>query len=170
MKKIIQLIKSWQLKQVFVIFLAGSLLFISTACSQGKVASTRNNVERQLADTYDKYDANQPSQGGMNVYNDDPRYDNPEVQAKTKALIDRAKSRNAPYDNVGEYFDRVTDEAGANFNDAKEDISKGFREGSRNLKNNVDNATNNLKNAADDTAQSTQNTVKDLKNKVQDLT
>lgn len=126
MKKLIQIIKSIKLRQVLTVFLASSLLVLSTACSQGNMAQTggkayTETAKRAMSDTYDEYDADQSFKGGMNGYNDDRRYD-AETAAKAKTLVDTAKSRQA--DNVSDYADRITDRAGDKIEQAKEDIPR----------------------------------------------
>jgi gas vesicle protein len=163
MKKLTELVKSWQLKRLFVIFLAGSLLIISTACSQGTVASAGSQVKRQLSDTYDKYNANQPAEGGMNVYNDDTLYDNnPGLKAKTKALVDQAKVNTNSEHNVGEEIKQLPDKAGKNINQARKDITNDIKEKTRTLQDNIGEATDNLGQAAENTAENLKNKVKDL--------
>ena len=116
MEKLIKIIKSFRLRQVLTVFLAGCLLLISTACNDGTVAQAEDNAaqaggreytetaKRAGSDTYDKYDSELPFKGGINGYNDDRRYDN-ETAAKTQTLIDTAKRRKA--DDLGEYTDNV---------------------------------------------------------------
>ena len=84
------IIKSINIRQILTVFLAGCLLVISTACSQGNMAQAggkayTETAKRAMSDTYDDYDANQDFQGGMNGYNDDRRY-NAETAAKAKAF------------------------------------------------------------------------------------
>ena len=194
MKTLIQFIKSIRLRQILTVFLAGFLLVISTACSQGNIAQAggkadTDTAKRAMSDTYDKYDANQSFEGGMNGYNDDPRYDS-ETASKAKALVDTAKSRQK--DNLGDYADSITDRAQEKVEEAKKDIPQSLRarkdeavedikQRTSTLKENVSNApdeakkvfneaTNTAQNAVEDAAQSTKNRAKDLKENFQDLT
>ncbi len=116
MKKLIKIIKSFRLRQVLTVFLAGCLLLISTACNRGTVAQADDNAaqaggreytetaKRAGSNTYDDYDSELPFKGGINGYDDDRRYDS-ETAAKTQTLIDTAERRKV--DNLGEYTDNV---------------------------------------------------------------
>ena len=116
MKKLIKIIKSLKLRQVLTVFLAGCLLAIATACSQGTVAQAEDNKaqaggreytetgKRAMSDTYDDYDSELPFKGGINGYNDDRRYDS-ETAAKAQTLIDTAERRKV--DDLGEFVDNV---------------------------------------------------------------
>lgn len=138
MKKLIKIIKSIKLRQILTVFLAGSLLAISTACSSGNLAQAggktyTDNGKRAMSDTYDDYDANQSFKGGMNGYNDDRRYDSG-TAAKAKTLIDTAKRRQA--DDLGEFADDVLDRSVFN----KDVDEKAAREFSDKLERNKDKA------------------------------
>ena len=137
MKKLIQFIKNLPIKQILTIFLASSLVFVSTACNKGNVAQAEGKEYTQATktrtDTYDEYDANQSFKGGMNGYNDDRRYDSG-TAAKTKELIDTAERRKA--DNLGEYVDNVGERSVLN-KDVDEKATKAF---SRKLEDNKDKA------------------------------
>ena len=146
MQKLIQIIRSINLKQVLTVFLAGCLLTLSTACSQDNVAQAggkayTETAKRAMSDTYDDYDANQGFKGGMNGYNDDRRYDS-ETATKAKTLVDTAKRRQA--DNLGEFTD--------------------------NVKEVFDEATDTAQNALDDAAKATKKTTKNIKGNFEDLT
>ena len=142
MKRLIKILKSFKLRQVLTVFLAGlMLMFTTTACGQdgGNVAQAkgREYVEtgkRAGSDTYDDYDANQSLKGGMNGYNDDRRYDS-ETAAKTQTLIDTAKRRKA--DNLGEFTDNVLERSVLN-EDVDEKATEAF---SSKLERNKDKAS-----------------------------
>ncbi len=145
MKKLIQIIKNLPIKQILTVFLASSLVFVSTACNKGDVAQAEGKGYTQAegkgytqaadpkSDTYDERNVNQSFKGGMNRYNDDPRYD-AGTAAKTKQLVDTAKRRKA--DNLGEYVDNVGERSVLN-KDVNEKATKAF---SRKLENNKDKA------------------------------
>lgn len=188
MRNLIHFIKSIKIKQVLTVFLAGSLLVISTACSQGSVAQGANKVEAAMSDTYDKYDANQDYKGGMNGYNDDRRYDAGDT-AKVKGLVDTANNRQR--DSLGEYADDITDRAGNKIEQAKQDIPSELQankekavdyvqDKSDKLTDNlgqvpnqtqkvVEEATDTALNALDDAAQATKSNAKEIKDNFQDL-
>ena len=194
MQSLIKIIKSINIRQVLTVFLAGSLLVISTACSQGNMAQTggkayTETAKRAMSDTYDDYDANQDFKGGMNGYNDDRRY-NAETAAKAKALVDTAKSRQK--DNLGEYAEDIVDRAGDKIEAAKRDIPRGIKEtkddAMRDIQARTDKLQDNLSKAPDaakevfdeaaDTAQNaikdadraSKRTAKELKSNFEDLT
>ncbi len=137
MKKLIQIIKNLPIKQILTVFLASSLVFVSTACNKGNVAQAEGKeyiqASQTRSDTYDEYDANQSFKGGMNGYNDDRRYD-AGTAAKAKELVDTAKRRKV--DNLGEYVDNVGERSLLN-EDVNKKATKAF---SRKLENNKDKA------------------------------
>ncbi|GAB4526437.1 MAG: hypothetical protein Tsb0014_06570 [Pleurocapsa sp.] len=179
MKKFIQFIKSIKLSQILTVFLASSLLIISTACSQGNIAQAggkayTDTAKRAMSDTYDDYDANQRFVGGMNGYNDDRRYD-AELKSKTKALVDNAEHRQQK--DLGDYVSDLGDRA----QETKDEAVENIQQQASNLKENAsktseqaqkafDKATDTAQNVAEDAAQATRNRAQDLKDNVQDLT
>lgn len=176
MNKLIQIIKNIKLKQVLTVFLAGSLLVISTACSRGNMPQAGGKAytdtgKRAMSDTYDDYDANQSFQGGMNGYNDDRRY-NEETAAKAQELVDTAKSRQT--DNFGEYVENITDRTQENVEAAQREIPRNLKakteeavqnvkERSQTLKENVSDASSDARQALDEATDTAQQTVEDAK-------
>jgi uncharacterized protein YjbJ (UPF0337 family) len=177
MGSIIKTIKSINIRQILTVFLAGCLLVISTACSRGDIAQTggrtytdkAETAERATSNTYDKYDANQSYKGGMNRYNDDPRYD-AGTAAKTKALIDTSRSRQT--NDVGEYVEDVSDRAGNNLRQAKRDVPRNIQgntekavdyvqDKSGNLKDNLSKVPGQAQEVFDDAKGNAKNAVKD---------
>lgn len=154
MKTLIKIIKSFRLRQVLTVFLAGCLLLISTACNQGTVARADGNAaqaggreytetaKRSGSDTYDDYDAEQSFKGGMNGYNDDRRYDS-DTAAKAQTLIDTAKRRKA--DDLGEFTENVVERSVLN-GDVDEKATGAF---SDKLERNKDKALNYVDNKSD---------------------
>jgi uncharacterized protein YjbJ (UPF0337 family) len=176
MRSIIQTIKSINIRQIFTVFLAGCLLVISTACTQdnaqatGKMSTeTVETADRATSNTYDKYDSNQSYKGGMNGYNDDRRYD-AGTAAKTKELIDTAKSRQTG--DVGEYVEDISDRASNKFKKAQRDIPRNLQgntekavdyvqDKSGNLKDNLSKVPGNAQEVFDDAKGNAKNAVKD---------
>lgn len=192
MQNLILVIKSVRLKQVLTVFLAGFLLIISTACSQNPLAQidgVADVVERQLSDTYDNYDADRGYKGGMNGYDDDPRY-NAETAAKAKALVDTARSRQK--DSLGEYAESVVDRAGNKIEAAKQEIPSTLQANKQEAIESIENKTETLQDnlsqvpegakdifegtvdtaqdAVRDTKQATNRTAKEIKSNIKDLT
>lgn len=173
MQSLIQRIKSINIRQILTVFLAGCLLVISTACSQGNVAQAggkayTETAKRAMSDTYDDYDANQGFKGGMNGYNDDRRY-NAETAAKAQTLVDTAKRRKA--DDLGEFTDNVLERSVGNGN-VNENATKAF---TNKLENNKDKAVNyiqdkseNLKDNLSKVPGATKEVVKEAANTAQD--
>ena len=138
MKSILQKLVKINLRKTLTAFLVGSLLVVSTACSQSDIAQSgtkaiADTAQKVASDDYDKYDANQSFKGGMNGYNDDRRYD-AETAAKTKELIDTAKNRKA--DSFGELVDNIGERSVLN-EDVNEKATKAF---SNKLERNKDKA------------------------------
>ena len=194
MRKLIQRIKSFKLKQLLTVFIAGSLLLISTACSDGNVAQAggkayTDNAKRAMSDTYDDYDANQSFKGGMNGYNDDRRYDG-DTAAKVKALVDSAESRQE--DNLGDYVknigDRATDKVDEYsdkipeaLEDRRQEAAKDIKKRTKTLQKNLDNAPDEARkifegavdtaqDAVEDATKATKKTTKNIKDNFEDLT
>ena len=154
MKTLIKIIKSFRLRQVLTVFLAGCLLLISTACNQGTAARADGNKaqaggreyteagKRAGSDTYDDYDSELPFKGGINGYDDDRRYDS-ETSAKARTLIDTAKRRQA--DDLGEYTDNVLERSVLN-GDVDERATEAF---SNKLERNKDKALNYVDDKSD---------------------
>lgn len=196
MRKLIKIFKSINLRKVVTVFLAGSLILISTACNQGNVAQAEGQeytkaTKQAKSNDYDEYDANQSFKGGMNGYNDDRRYDS-ETAAKAKTLVDTAKRRKA--DDLGDFADNVTEraingktteKALGEFSDKLEDNKDKALEyidnKSDKLQDNLskvpgkskqvfDEAVDTAQDAAEDAARASSKTTKNIKDNFEDLT
>ena len=187
MKTIIKSIKNINVKQVFAALLVSCLLVVTTACSQ---SPTTQADATQTSRGYDKYDANQDYEGGMNGYDDDRRYD-AESTGKIKALIDTANQRKA--DNLGEFADNVGDRAingktaeralgkfGDKLERNKDKAAEYIDNKSDKLENNLEkvpggarrlfnNATDTAENAVEDATQATKKAAKEVKGNFEDL-
>ncbi|MEL6930916.1 MAG: DUF6658 family protein [Cyanobacteria bacterium J06600_6] len=188
MKNLIQIIKSINLKQVLTVFLAGCLLTITIACSQGTVAQAESEVKSAMSDTYDQYDANQDFQGGMNGYNDDRRYD-AETAAKAKGLVDTANNRQE--DNIGDYAENILDRAVDKIDEAKREIPRTVTSNAKDAAEYLDNKSDKLQrnlskapqeakevfegakataqNAIEDATQASKTTAKEIKGNFEDF-
>jgi hypothetical protein len=183
MNKLIQFVKSLRLNQIIVVFLAGFVLLISTACgnsdtptaSRGGAFNANDEVTQTNKATKIQ---SQPEKGGMNRYNDDPRIDDPRVQSKTQELLQNAnkssKRANSP-DNPGEFFEEQAESAGQTIDRVKRNVSQGSEQGTRNLKSNLDRASKNVRGAAEeasdtaqDAAKATQRAVENTADRVRD--
>ncbi|HEY9829261.1 MAG TPA: DUF6658 family protein [Stenomitos sp.] len=165
MKKVITWLKSIRIDRILTVFLAGVLLFVSTACGSTKVlAKTADNVReevpgRAITNTY---------KGGMNDYEDvDPRRDTSEAKAKAKALIENAQrnineksvdSREQYVENyrsgtpIGERVRRIGEDIGESAEELAEGASKGTQKGVQNIKENAQKAPGYVKKAGKETA------------------
>lgn len=178
MNKLIQFVKSTQLKQIIVVFLAGVVLLVSTACGGNTPTASVNDANQRQetsarARNYNYDDAtqtnkatkvqSQPEKGGMNLYNDDPRIDNPRVQSKTQELLQNAnksaKTANSP-DNPGEFFEEQAESVGQSIDRVRRNVSQGTEQGTRNLKSNLDRASRDVRGAAEDASETAQGAAK----------
>lgn len=190
MNKIIQAIESIKLNKIFVVFFAGILLFVSTACSSsnstdvadrnpGKDAHIQTLSTDKDVD-YDYYDANQPKQGGMNKYNDDPRYDRSDLKAKSEELVDRAKANvSKSPDFPGGYVEEVSDAASNTYNrlknnvprkidEIKENASEGIQDRFETTKKNLDRASQDISRAAENISDSAEDSARATRRAMED--
>jgi hypothetical protein len=183
MKKLIAFLKGIRLGQVLPIFLAGLLLLVSTACSNGGPLARGANqatgrTSDQIRPEVPRVDLNSKYQGGMNDYSDvDPKFqDTSGAEAKAKALRDRVernittKSVDSPEQYaenyrqgtpLGQRVKNLTDDISGSTKEAQKGVAKGTQRGSENLKQNTQNASEDLAASARDTAKNTQRTLKD---------
>lgn len=98
MNKVIAWLKSIRLAQVLMVFLAGVLVFFSTACNGAATATSPGGTLGKTSDEIreevpDKGVTNSRYQGGMNDYSDvDPRMQNPgAAQSKAEDLVENAR-------------------------------------------------------------------------------
>ncbi len=169
-----------RLKQLAGVMLAGFLLLLSTACSSGVNAQTPAKGPSYRSDTSykanlqsgsdhnpysgtkgnqrERYKPTQKKVGGMNNYNDDPKYDNAATQAQTdkfisrveknlkkqpdspQALLHNIRDRNPLDDKAQEFSSNVTNVA----QDLKTTLSEGTKKGVKNLQANTERAKNKL--------------------------
>jgi ElaB/YqjD/DUF883 family membrane-anchored ribosome-binding protein len=106
---------------------------------------------------YDNYSSNQRKQGGMNVYNDDPRDTDADVQAKTKELVDNAEASLQRDGDSDPYYrgvkGKVEREASA--------ANKGLERSSENLKRSTEDASDAVQNRIREVSKDTKRAVKD---------
>jgi gas vesicle protein len=166
-----------QLKKILTVFLAGFVLLISTACSSmnSPQASRENvnpraNVQKLTEDPdYDYYDANQPKQGGMNKYNDDPRLEDSKLQKKVDKLVKGAKANiEERNDDTARFLDDKISKTGRNLDDAKDDVSQKIGNLKEDIpqgaKDRIDKTKNNIEKISKSirqTGEETSNTLKD---------
>jgi uncharacterized protein YjbJ (UPF0337 family) len=163
--------KILRLKQLAIVFLAGVVLFLSTACSGAAQATMPSSSGTAVDNDPHPVNQTQPYKGGMNNYDDTPPEQIP--SAKAKSLIDNAQRniqasepRNAKlYKDPGYAAERTANELGGTLkeraNNVKETTKDIIDRGTGNIKDNV-------KDAADDAAYKSKQAAKDLKARAQD--
>ena len=127
MKRLTAFLKKIRAVQILTVFLAGILVFVSTACSRPDVTAGKTDViagkgDARIGKTADKIREEVPSgavtsefKGGMNDYSEvDPRNKKLTVEeAKAQLLKEQAQHRidTKSSNNVGENVRRVGDDA-----------------------------------------------------------
>ncbi|MGV2827467.1 hypothetical protein [Myxosarcina sp. GI1(2024)] len=156
MKRIINLIRSLQLRNLLIVFLASTLLLFSTACNQGpRTASDKTITEEITAQSdrgYDALDTNQSAKGGMNNYNDDRRYDQPlkssgkTVNERAEELINQSKRQTQKsQDDIGDYAEEIGSGATKSVKRAQKEIPQKLGERKDELVNATQDKAANLK-------------------------
>jgi polyhydroxyalkanoate synthesis regulator phasin len=175
MNRLIAALKRIRLSQILMAFLAGVLLFVSTACSSDKVQAQTPNRRQEVPagleavpgkrnprpEVPEQAETNKFSKGGMNDFSDvDPRLDTSGASQKAKALVDNAeKNVIDETSNVGETTKRILDKKGENV----EDLGK-------NLKESGEFTKDKAQGVAEDVTKGTKQTTEDIKNATRDAT
>ncbi|MDX2232358.1 MAG: hypothetical protein NW220_22175 [Leptolyngbyaceae cyanobacterium bins.349] len=159
--------RSLRLRQALIVTLIGLLALTSTACSGATDARSADNVgvkqgyygsspyDKNDGPTRELYKPVQKREGGMNNYNDDPKYDRADVKANVQERVRQAaenlnknqahnpkevfsniKNRNPLDDKAEQTSDSITKSAEKLAND----FSEGTRKGVRNVQENLDRA------------------------------
>jgi hypothetical protein len=164
-----------QLKKVLIVFLAGFVLLISTACSSTNSpqasrenVNPRTNVQKLTEQPdYDYYDANQPKRGGMNKYNDDPRLENPKLQKKVDKLVEGAKANlEERNDNSVKYSDDKVSKTGQVLENIEENVAQKIDKFQKNIKRAADDTSDTLADKVDNTAKATRRTAEDTLDRI----
>jgi len=181
-------VKTLRLKQVLVVTLVGLLVITSTACSAADPRTSNNvglNQGSYGASPYDKndgptrelYKPTQKREGGMNNYNDDPKYDRAETKAQRDKMVQRAEENlsrratspkdvfsNIKNDNPLDDKARDTSESiKASADKLVNDFSEGTRKGSRNLQENLDRASDSAPRIFNEAKRNAQGAVDDVR-------
>ncbi|NJR63628.1 MAG: hypothetical protein HC769_35530 [Cyanobacteria bacterium CRU_2_1] len=184
--------KNAWLGRIFIVVLAGFLMFSSTACSPNSpnVSGTGSYRERVgqsegLREYTDRADGRK--RPGMDSYNEYGEYGSGHsrgLDANTKALVDRAEQNNrkairSPEDYARNYREgapldarvrNLTEDAKDSAQQFKEDVAKGTEENLRNLRSNVDKAGRNIQEITRDASEFAQDRVKDTADSVRSRT
>lgn len=160
MNKVIAYLKNIRWTQILTVFLAGVLVFVSSACSGTASAKTDAQLRKE--------GVNSAYQGGMNNYSDaDPRRDTAPAGAKAKTLIDNAKKNlNQSVDSSGELgenirqgaplgkrIERLGENVGKSTQEVTEGLTKGTQKGARNIRENTQNAAEDVSKTASRSAE-----------------
>lgn len=166
MQNLFSTIKRLNIFRVLTVFLAGVILFVSTACSpanlQAKGLKAGNNPrpevpENAITNTYE---------GGMNDFSDvDPRFDTSRADAKGEELINKAKHNIQKSVDSAEQYGRNyksgtpvgerIENLGEDISESTKELTKGFTKGTE---RGIENIKSNTQDAADDVAKSAENT------------
>lgn len=166
--RVTSFVKTLRLKQALIVTLVGLLVVTSTACSAADPRSSNNvgvNQGNYGASPYDKndgptrelYKPTQKREGGMNNYNDDPKYDRADVKANADKMVQRAEKNlerratnpkdvfsNIKNDNPLDDKARETSQSIQSSTDKLvNDFSEGTRKGTRNVQENLNRAGDN---------------------------
>ncbi len=157
MNKLVSVIKSIRLGQVLTAFLAGILLFVSTACAGNAQARVpQSEVSRGAGSN--PVGQNQPYEGGMNNFSDTaPGQAAKGTAGKTKALVDRAERdiNTKGIDSVDQYVDNYR--SGAPLGERTKKLTD-------NVKGAAKNTADDAKALGDRASNASENTLKGAKN------
>lgn len=154
MRRIINLIRSFQPRNLLIVLLASSLLIFATACNQGPSTASDKTITEEITARsdrgYDALDTEQSAKGGMNNYNDDRRYDQPMESGQTpnqkaEKLINQAKSQSSSQDNPGDFAQEVGSRAAKSVKQAQQEIPQKLGERKDELVNATQEKAANLK-------------------------
>lgn len=144
MNRIIASLKNIRLDRILTVFLAGILLFVSTACNGSVSAKTADKVREEVPGSA----VTSPYEGGMNDYSDvDPRANTSATKAKAKGLVDNAQSNlEKRADDAEQYVEnyrggaplpervqRIGENVGEAAANVRDDIVKGTKENTQNI-------------------------------------
>lgn len=182
-----QLSKHLQIKQIFVVALAGFLLLTSVACSPSSPSASGEGSyrERVAQPTNDK--TYQPSDG-LNSFDDYGDRNAKALETKAKAVVDRAKQNTSQVKDAGDLVDEIKSgapnpakDAGKVINQATDRASRDAKAGFQNLQKNIDRAgdeakgtvqeaTGNAAQVGKDAQRSLEDTARFAKEKAEDTT
>jgi hypothetical protein len=152
MNRLTVFLKKIRLVQILTVFLAGILVFVSTACNRADVmAKTADQIREEVPSTA----ATSKYKGGQNQYSDvDPRNPNiTSVDAKAQLLKEQAQHRidTKSSSNVGENVRRVADDVPDKLNQIGQKVKEDVRAAGRNAGEFGDNAKQGFANLKDNT-------------------
>jgi hypothetical protein len=144
------------------------LLIVSVACSAADtlVASETGVYNKQASSGTDLRDNVQPKRNSMNGYDDDVKAGSPEVQAKVRVLVDKAK-RNIDKTQTPEDISKKVIKSAEGLQEdvvewaqkQKEDFVEGTQNGMKNLKENLNKASREIPKVVNEATDSARNSV-----------
>jgi hypothetical protein len=153
MNRLTAFLKKIRLVQILTVFLAGILVFVSTACNRADVAAGR--TADQIREEVPSEAVTSQYKGGQNQYSDvDPRNPNmTSVEAKAQLLKEQAQHRidTKSSNNVGENLRRVADEGPDKLNQIGQKVKEDVRAAGRNADEFGDNAKQGIANIKENT-------------------
>lgn len=178
MNKVVAWLKSIRLERILTVFMAGILVFVSTACSGQASAKTPSaKTADQIRQEVPESAVTNIYEGGMNDYSDiDPRKDTTEAQAKAKGLVDNVQKNidEKSIDSPGQYVENYRGGAplgervqriGENAGEAAKSVTGQAAKGAQENVQSAQEAAGSAKQSADQAANAAQSKVKsDIKN------
>lgn len=168
MNRLTAFIKKIRLGQLVTVFLAGILVFVSTACSGTDVIAGKTSD--QLREEVPSEAVTSVYKGGQNQYSDvDPRNANmTQTEAKAKMLKDEAQRRidTKASSNVGENVRRVASEGPNKLKQAGDKLDEDVRA----AKQNVDEFSKNTQKGIANVKENTREGLKGAKEVVKEAT
>jgi len=145
--------KKIRLGQILTVFLAGILVFVSTACNRADMIAGKTSD--QVREEVPSEAVTSQYKGGQNQYSDvDPRNPNmTKIEAKAKMLKDEAQRRidTKASSNVGENLWRVADEGPDKLNQIGQKVKEDVREAQANAEEFGENTKQNIANLKENT-------------------
>ncbi|MFB2897116.1 DUF6658 family protein [Aerosakkonemataceae cyanobacterium BLCC-F50] len=172
MKQIISFLNPTRLFRVLTVFLAGVLVIVTTACSDGPANALDKNGRPEVPSNA----VSSPYRGGMNGYSDvDPRANTSGLNSKANDLVNKAEgniqkgadSFEKYADNytsgtpLNERVENLTKDIGESTKNTAKDVTKGTQRGVENLKGNTQNAAKSVPNVVEEATQNAKNTARD---------
>lgn len=150
MNKIASFVKTLRLKQLAIVFLAGVVLLLNTACAGSAEAKLPSNDRtagaqgRVVSNDPHPVNQTQPYKGGMNNFDDTPPEQIPANKAKS-LVNDAQRNINRGPADIGRAASNIKD----NVKDAADDVNYKSKQAAETLKSGARNAVEAAKDAID---------------------
>lgn len=168
MNQIISLLNPTRLFRILTVFLAGVLVILTTACSDGPANALDKNGRPEVPSNA----VSSPYRGGMNGYSDvDPRANTSGLNSKTNDMIKKAEGNIQKgadsFDKYAENYrkgtplnervENLTEDVSESTKNTAKGVTKGAQRGVENLKENTQNAAQSAPNVVDDAKHNAKN-------------